>query len=161
MSYKQLKPDHIEYIVVHASATPADMDIGREEIDRWHRQKGYFMVGYHYIIRRSGLGEIGREVDRFGAHALGYNQRSLGVCLVGGVKRVKDRDGKNDADGPRWDMVPENNFTQEQFVTLKKVLMGLIAYATKAKVVGHRDLPHVKKACPCFDVESWMESVNL
>jgi N-acetylmuramoyl-L-alanine amidase len=152
-----MRPEHVEYIVIHASATTPTMDIGVKKIDRWHRQKGYFMVGYHKVIRRDGTEEDGRPLDRFGAHAYGYNQRSIGICMAGGVKRVTDRDGKDDADGPRWDLVPENNFTEAQFVALEMLIRSLkdMGYG-HAEIVGHRDLPRVTKPCPCFDVRDWL-----
>jgi len=150
----------VRYIVIHCSATPPDMDIGVAEIDRWHRQKGYFKVGYHFIIRRDGTVEAGRNINEPGAHAQGYNSMSIGICLVGGVKRIADADGKPDADGPRWDLVPENNFTPEQMVALKALVGGLKHQHVQAEVLGHRDLPGVRKGCPSFDVRQWWVAVG-
>jgi N-acetyl-anhydromuramyl-L-alanine amidase AmpD len=59
------------------------MDIGREEIEAWHLERGFDAVGYHFIIRRDGTIEEGRPLDVMGAHAKGFNAESLGVCLVG------------------------------------------------------------------------------
>lgn len=157
---QSIKLKDARYIVIHCSATPPDMDIGLAEIDRWHRAKGYFKVGYHLIIRRDGTVEAGRSIDEPGAHAAGYNSVSIGICLVGGVARVPDADGKTDADGPRWDLVPENNFTPEQFAALKALVGGLKRQHPKAEVLGHRDLPGVKKACPSFSVRDWWVSVG-
>lgn len=158
---QSIKLKDVRYIVIHCSATPPDMDIGLAEIDRWHRAKGYFKVGYHLIIRRDGTVEAGRSIDEPGAHAAElYNSVSIGICLVGGVARAPDADGKTDADGPRWDLVPENNFTPAQFVALKALVGGLKHRHTKAEVLGHRDLPGVKKACPSFSVRDWWVSVG-
>ena len=30
-------------------------DVGRAEVDAWHRHRGFFGVGYHYIIKRDGV----------------------------------------------------------------------------------------------------------
>ena len=49
-----------EYIMIHCAATRADMDIGAADIDRWHRQRGWRKIGYHYVIRRNGEVETGR-----------------------------------------------------------------------------------------------------
>ena len=53
--------------------------------------------------RRDGTVEHGRNVSFQGAHVEGHNHESIGICLVGGVRRDPDADGKNDADGPRWE----------------------------------------------------------
>jgi len=31
----------------------------------------------------------------------------------------------------------------------------------EAEVIGHRDLPWVRKSCPCFDVKKWLKEVNF
>jgi N-acetylmuramoyl-L-alanine amidase len=138
-----LKPEKVDYLIVHCSATPASRDIGAADIDRMHRLRGFFKIGYHYVIKRDGTIEKGREDNEAGAHAKGYNLRSIGICLVGGIT-------------PK--LRAEMNFTEEQFVSLKKLLADLKEKFPTATVVGHRDLPDVRKACPCFDVATWMET---
>jgi len=134
-----------EMVVVHCSATPAKMDVGAKEIDRWHRQRGWLGIGYHYVIRRDGTVEEGRPEDRPGAHAYGYNKVSIGICLVGGLSTRKR---------------PYNNFTKEQFAALRKLIDSIFLRYRIRRVVGHRDLdPH--KDCPSFDVKSWAEHVGL
>ena len=124
----------IKLIVIHCADTPANMDIGVEEIRRWHLDRGWKDVGYHYIIRRNGEVEQGREEHIPGAHVAGYNKGSIGVCLVGGK--------------------PSANFTKEQW----KALEALVGYLTRkypdAKVVGHTDL-YKEKTCPNFNVSAW------
>lgn len=133
--------------VIHCSATPHTMDIGAAEIDLWHRKQGYLKIGYHYVIRRNGLVEVGRNHDEPGAHAQGVNSKSLGICMVGGL----DERGK-----------PQKNFTPEQWTALEVVLMGLKRSFPHVKtIVGHRDLPGVNKECPCFDVKLWAQTVDL
>jgi hypothetical protein len=39
------------------------MDIGVAEIDKWHRGRGFYMIGYHDVIRRDGSVEQGRDID--------------------------------------------------------------------------------------------------
>lgn len=132
----------IKFIVIHASATrPAMGDIGAREIDAWHRARGWSGIGYHYVIRRSGELEEGRDIDRIGSHVAGHNTGSLGICLVGGVH--------NDT------LKPENNYTAAQWATLKRLLTTLSQFYPNAKVRGHRDFPKVAKACPCFDAIPW------
>lgn len=130
----------IHYLVVHAAATPSHMDIGFKEIDRWHREKGWLMIGYHFVIRRDGTVEPGRPVTRAGAHVRGYNANSIGICMVGG----ESEDGG-----------VMGNFTPEQFKALRELLFSLLSSHPEAEVLGHRDFPGVAKSCPCFDVKEW------
>lgn len=132
----------ISKIIIHCSATPADMDIGAKEIDRWHKARGWSGIGYHAVIRRNGDIEQGRDDDVIGAHAKGYNAGSLAVCMVGGV----DENGE-----------PETNFLPAQYESLTAVVANWRnEYGVKdSGIMGHRDLPGVKKACPCFDVRAW------
>jgi N-acetylmuramoyl-L-alanine amidase len=133
----------VRYIVVHCAATPPSLDIGAREIDRWHRERGFFSIGYHGVIRRNGTLEDGRPLDTPGAHARGFNSVSLGVCLVGGV----------DKGGPEGQ--PQFNFTPEQMFMLRIVLDEWKAKWPDAEIVGHRDLD-AGKACPSFDVKKWV-----
>ncbi len=142
-----------EYIVVHCSATPPSSDIGADEIDTWHKNRGWKKIGYHAVIRRSGEIEFGRSFDEVGAHVKGWNTRSVGVCLVGGVT---EDDGE-----------AEDNFTQAQYESLMCVVAMLERAYPDAEVLGHRDLsPDLDgdgvveesewiKDCPCFDVREW------
>ena len=57
-----------DFIVVHCAATSPSMDIGLKEIDRWHRARGFLKVGYHFIIRRDGALEEGRQLHEPGVH---------------------------------------------------------------------------------------------
>ena len=70
-----------EYIVLHTLAF--DGEAGIDRVRRWHLDKGWSDVGYHYLIRRSGALETGRAEDEQGAHALGYNSRSIGIAFEG------------------------------------------------------------------------------
>lgn len=142
MAAAKLNPEDVRFLVVHCSATQAKSDIGAKEITRMHRERGFLTIGYHFVIRRSGTVEGGRELDTIGAHAEGWNSRSVGICLVGGI----DKNGK-----------AENNFTDDQFHALAILLQVLREKFPKASVLGHRDLPNVKKDCPCFDVRRWLK----
>lgn len=131
-----------EFIVIHCSATPPAMDVGAREIDRWHRSKGWFKIGYHFVVRRDGTVEHGRELNEVGAHAIGYNERSVGICLIGGVN------GANK---------PENNFTEAQWKALEPLVSELEEQFPQAKVVGHYEL-NPGRDCPSFNVQKWMQS---
>ena len=133
-----------KYIIIHCSATPPTLDIGKEEIDKWHRQAGWFGIGYHFVIRRNGAVEIGRPVTEVGAHAQGSNAVSVGVCLIGGV----DSSGR-----------AQDNFTPQQWESLLHLLKTLKARYPEAKIIGHNEVSN--KACPSFDVQKWKATVGL
>ena len=132
----------IDYIIIHCAYTKPDMDIGFYEINEWHRARGWMSpsgihCGYHYIIRRDGLEEVGRKEEEIGAHVAGNNSNSLGVCLVGGM----DINGKPDA-----------NFTLAQYITLMERVEDLRERYPQAILDGHRSFSD--KTCPCFDVKA-------
>ncbi|NBK20425.1 MAG: lysozyme [Spirochaetia bacterium] len=135
------------YLVVHCAATRPSMDVGVKEIRQWHLKRGFFDVGYHFVIRRNGVIEDGRDVNQIGAHVEGHNFESVGVCLVGGVP-------ENNVNGF------EANFTEAQMVSLKALLGKLKAQFPKAKVVGHHHL-NPGKACPSFAVDHWVATGEL
>ena len=133
--YQEYRP--IELIVIHCSATRCTRSYTVDDCRRDHRNRGFADIGYHYYITRDGVVHAGRPLYKEGAHAKGYNRRSIGICYEGGL----------DAEG-----APADTRTPEQKETLRKLLERLKADYPDAKVVGHRDLPGVKKDCPCFEV---------
>ena len=141
------KRSKTDFIVVHCSAT-ANQNIGAADIDKWHRAQGWACIGYHYVIRRDGTVEKGRDEEVVGAHVAGFNERSIGICMVGGVDANDHTKAKN-------------NFTQPQFDSLKKLLAELKQRYPSAVIQGHRDFAGVKKACPSFDVREWLKVAQL
>lgn len=133
------------YIVIHCAATPPDMVVTAEMVDRWHKQNGWAGIGYHYLIRRDGMIEPGRPIDDQGAHVSGHNQYSVGICLAGGIDSRKR---------------PENNFTPQQWASLKAILRQLRGIYPSARILGHKDL-NPGKACPCFDVAAWLRQEGI
>lgn len=120
-------------------------------IRRWHKQRGFRDVGYHYIIRLNGKIEHGRPLDEWGAHAKGYNSNSIGICYIGGT----DGTGR-----------PKDTRTEAQRYALRGLIAGLRGLFPLADVKGHRDLSvdlngdgvitpgEWYKACPSFDVRT-------
>jgi N-acetyl-anhydromuramyl-L-alanine amidase AmpD len=131
----------INKIIVHCAYTSPDMNIGVAEIDTWHRQRGFRAIGYHYVINRQGGIEAGRSESEIGAHTIGHNSDSIGICLAGGKK----------ADEPK----PDSNFTWIQMNSLRGLVNSLLLKYPGAKVFGHRDF--APRDCPCFDVKEFMK----
>lgn len=125
-------------IVLHCSATRCDRPYTVQQLYHDHVEVNHWsQIGYHYYICRDGTVETTRPLERIGAHAKGWNAHSVGICYEGGL----DEDG-NPADTrtPRQKRAMARLIVQvhQQFPTIRRVL-------------GHRDLPGVSKACPCFD----------
>ncbi len=130
------------FIVIHCAATRPSQDVGAADIRKWHKAKGWADIGYHWVIRRNGKVEKGRAENLVGAHEPTRNRNSVGVCLVGGVS---EKDFTK----------AENNFTPEQWAALEKLVKDVQTRYPKTKVMGHRDCPGVRKACPSFDAIAW------
>lgn len=141
----------IDMIVIHCTATRADSPLSPAELTRMHRKRGFKCCGYHYYVRRDGEICSMRPVEREGAHARGYNARSIGIAYEGGL------------DEKGW---PADTPTERQKRSLRVLVRVLKEdFPTITQVVGHRDLsPDLDgdgivepeewtKACPCFEVE--------
>ncbi len=126
----------ITLIVIHCSAVKPEQKSGVLEIDQWHKSRGWTGIGYHFVVRRNGEVELGRPLEKIGAHCMNHNRHSIGICYEGGL----DAEGK-----------PADTRTLEQKIALKALVEELLRFFPRALVVGHHDLDP-GKACPCFDV---------
>ena len=85
-------------IIIHCSATREGKDIKAKTIKQWHLQRGFADIGYHYIIDLDGTIEKGRDESLIGAHCVGKNAISIGICYIGGCdKNLKPKDTRTDA----------------------------------------------------------------
>ena len=129
----------VTLLVVHCSATRCDRHFSVEALRRSHLARGFADIGYHFYITRDGEVHICRPVHQIGAHATGWNDKSIGICYEGGL----DADGR-----PADTRTPEQT---EQFILL---LMRMVKIFPGVRIRGHRDMPgSIPKACPCFDAE--------
>ncbi|ANQ83678.1 hypothetical protein dqs_0602 [Azoarcus olearius] len=149
----------ISLIVIHCAATPNGRWTSTVDIDHWHRDAGYkrapalpearkwnptlTSIGYHRVIYTNGAPATGRHLSEAGVHARGFNDKSVGICLVGTDK-----------------------FSCAQWVTLADQVANLCAtygiprqFATAENgwrgICGHRDTG-AKKTCPGFSVADWL-----
>ena len=122
-----------DIIVIHCADTPDDRDVDMATIKKWHvEERGWSDIGYHFVIRRNGLVEAGRDIKLSGAHAKAVNGTSVGVCLVG-----------------------KKDFDQRQFDALRDTVQMLLKLYPDSKVIGHCDVEPKKPYCPGFDVVKW------
>jgi len=103
-TYKKLKDwatnNKPEYLIVHHSggtdAYPlADTSHHTAQImESWHLSKGWDGLGYQYVIHKDGEVWKGRPEHRNGAHARGYNTKSIGICLSGNFDATNPTDAQ-------------------------------------------------------------------
>ena len=137
-----------QYIIIHCS----DSEWGcSREINKWHLERGFSGIGYNFVLLNGkpesggrkitslmGCIECGREVGAEGAHCLGYNKNSIGICLVG---------------------KGQESFCTEQFDSLKMLVSELCTMhgIPAENVLGHNETESGKaegKTCPNFPVEA-------
>ena len=75
----------VTLLVVHCSATRCDRHFSVEALRRSHLARGFADIGYHFYITRDGEVHICRPVHQIGAHATGWNDKSIGICYEGGL----------------------------------------------------------------------------
>ena len=134
----------IDKIILHCTATPAGREVSVDEIRRWHIERGFSDVGYHYVIHLDGTVSYGRPLPLPGAHCKGHNAHSIGVCYVGGCDKQ---------------MRPHDTRTAAQRTAMLQLVRHLKQQHPKATIHGHYDFD--RKACPSFDVETWTKEVGL
>ena len=124
-------------IVIHCSDSPHGRGDDAETIHRWHLERGWGGIGYHFVITESGEIQNGRPLYWQGAHVSGHNRGTIGICLIG-----------------------RESFTDAQFASLSNLTKGLMAtYKLEKKdVVGHGELDK-GKTCPNFSVRKFMEGL--
>jgi len=128
----------IRFIVVHCTAT--DQYVNPNNILRyWREHLGWKNPGYHYLIEPSGTVLALHSEFKLSNGVRGYNKHSVHVAYVGGIGHGNQ---------------PEDNRTEAQKLTLLNLLKVLKNRYPGAVVLGHRDFPHVAKACPSFDAKS-------
>ena len=134
-----MKPlKQVSLLIVHCSATRCDRPFSVESLIATGEAR-FGQVSYHYYVRRNGdvVPLLPESVQ--GVHARHYNYCSLGICYEGGL------DEKGRAMDTR---------TPAQMASLYQLLKNLREDYPDARIMGHRELPHVAKACPCFDASA-------
>lgn len=169
-----MKPEKIDSIVIHCSATPDGKDVRAADIDKMHRAKGWKMIGYNFVVDLDGTVEVGRPLTMDGAHCntsgfsgSPYNKHSIGICYIGGVEGERNAKGQIVAKlNAKGKAIAKDTRTDAQKLALQKLVLDLINQYPIVEVIGHRDTsPDLNgdgfvnrhewiKDCPCFDVRA-------
>lgn len=137
----------IKEIILHCSATPEGKEFKASDIDRWHKAKGWKMIGYNYVIDIDGTVEQGRPLYMDGAHTIGHNKNSIGICYIGGVE-------KNDV------RKPKDTRTIAQRESMYALVYQLLQVYDLSISDVHCHNEFANKACPSFKIEQFREEFN-
>lgn len=136
-------------ITIHCSATAADVDYTEQQLERDHLARGIASPGgYHRYVRKNGEKIAMRPFSRKGAHALPFNKDNIGICYEGGLR----------AGGKTW-RDAEDTRTEAQKASLLDCIYEAIIWINEQgnydiEIIGHGQLPGIKKECPSFDAKS-------
>jgi N-acetylmuramoyl-L-alanine amidase len=126
----------ITHLTIHCAATPEGRNVSAEEVEQWDRAR-FNQPSYHWIVELDGNSHRSLQDNVRGAHVAGHNSGNIGVCYVGGCDvRMEPKDTRTPAQKASLDQLVSDYRTKYPGIT----------------VLGHRDWPGVKKACPSFDV---------
>lgn len=126
-----MKAEDVKYLVIHCSDSPPGRGDNAETIHRWHKEKRWSGIGYHFVILEDGTVEAGRPVYWKGAHCRNHNSESLGICLMG-----------------------NGDYPERQMIELECLIDQLLEEFPNAGVIGHNELDP-SKTCPNFNVHEW------
>lgn len=138
---KPLKAQDVKWLVVHCSASRCNRPFTVERLIETGRQR-FGQPSYHYYVRRSGYVVPILPESVQGVHAVGYNHCSIAVCYEGGL----DENGK-----------AADTRTELQKASLYELLKQLRRDYPQARIIGHRELPNVRKDCPCFSCAEYAD----
>ena len=119
----------INTLVIHCSDSPSGRGDNAETIHKWHLEKGWDGIGYHYVIDEDGIVEFGRPDYWVGAHVQGHNDDSLGICMIG-----------------------DGSYPSVQFLALIELLMHLTVEYPNSLIYNHNYF-NPEKGCPLLDDE--------
>ena len=115
----------------------------------WHTDpkpdgNGWSRAGYHYLINQKGeRAPVVTPETRLSYGAKGHNTGAIHICLWGGHG------------GAETDRI-QDHYSNAQILDLKNLLIELKGRYPNARIRGHNEV--AAKACPCFDVQSWLRS---
>lgn len=155
----------VSLIVIHCAAVPDGRWTTTADIDLWHQRASFYRtpecrarqneslasIGYHFVVYTNGAVATGRHLDEMGAHAIGYNRQSVGICMVG-TRRYTDH---------QWRALAGCVRALVKTLGVPPIFAPLRGHGPGARdggICGHRDLSgeNAKRECPGISVEHWL-----
>lgn len=132
-------------IILHCSATREGQDVKASKIKKWHLNRGFSDIGYHYIVDLDGTIEKGRDESSIGAHCSGKNATSIGICYVGGCDQ---------------NLNAKDTRTKQQKAALIKIVKQMM---DKYNIPIEQVYAHYQfcsyKDCPSFKIEDFKKEL--
>lgn len=131
-------------IILHKDESDVKSHDDISVIDGWHKDRGFkctlpngtvIHVGYHFYVQSNGTVQKGRPINIKGAHCLGYNHESIGICCHG-----------------------DKHFTKSQMYSVKLLIDEIESnFGHKMEIKGHCELDSrpEKANCPGYDVNQF------
>ena len=135
----------IHYLTIHCTATPEGRPNTAKEVTRWDIER-FGQPSYHWVVELDGKCVRTLADTAKGAHVGGANTGNIGISYVGGTTSLNA--------GSK----PKDTRTAQQKAALLKLVRDYQARIPGLIVRGHRNWPGVNKACPSFDVTSWLKA---
>lgn len=149
----------LEFLVIHCTATPAGREVTSDDIRRWHMSpppqgRGWSQVGYTRLYHINGGVEqlVANNEDGFvdtweiTNGVAGRNSICQHIVYAGGMTT----DNKRPFDS--------RSFAQKE--AMKRDVLLLHRNFPEVRIVGHNYFDK-GKACPSFDVQSWLSSIGI
>lgn len=148
--------NRIRGLIVHHTDTYENMNTDAAEIDRWHKQKGFSEIGYHFVIRRDGSITKGRDITKSGAHTSakdangrGFNSFTIGIAFVGGLIGDSSAGGRQRS---------SSTFTIAQWNAFDEFIRAWLQVFPDSFVRGHKDVQPANRTDPEFDVVQYVSN---
>lgn len=139
----------ITEVVVHWTETYTNKDIGSAEINNQQVALGSGEIGYHYVIRRDGSIQRGRNLNSVGQHSVsnGHDKYSIGVVFVGGINCPSGT-----ANPERFLSV--SSLTRVQMNSFETFCRAFYKVYPGGQILGHNDID-ADEIDPGFDVRDY------
>lgn len=149
--------EKISFLILHCTATPEGRWIEGNDIIRWHttpapKGYGWRRPGYTDIILLDGTIErlIGNNEDAF----VDSWEITNGVKGLNSIARHVSYVGGTDLNG-----IPKDTRTPEQIEVMWNYIVDFKNRFPKVRIAGHNEF--AAKACPCFDVPKWIQTMCI
>ncbi|MDA0617531.1 MAG: N-acetylmuramoyl-L-alanine amidase [Proteobacteria bacterium] len=127
MKFIATKPKrYITKVFLHCSDSDLPQHDNPFVIRDWHLERGFYDIGYHFIITKDGTVHTGRSIEAVPAAQEGNNTGSIAICLTG-----------------------RTTFSQMQFSALRKLCGEINQLYNNITFHGHCEV--AAKLCPVFD----------
>ena len=121
----------VNQVFLHHSASDLPEHDDISVIRKWHLERGFKDVGYHYFITMNGLIQAGRPLEKIPAAQKGHNKNTIAICLSG-----------------------EAFFSDRQKASLVFICNRINENYDNITFHGHKEVGNT--LCPAYDYKVWL-----